>query len=503
MTTEDTQLDGLTDGQKYLVEVRAVDAFGQVSTPASATGVPGPGDPAWRTGLTGLLDDFPDDSSLRADTVGSSWHLSGYRGCVDLGARASTEIGLPIDLGCGADEAVLRARRPMTLTSSTSDPMLGRVAVLTDAAGPGGRLTLDLVPGPADRVGPDSALPAGTIRGELDDGGARVLPGGSFVAAPGPRGAGALHLVELTVSATGVTLSQDGRVVASSSVVPTWRDAWVLIGVRGPEGRRVRIHLASAGFTGPPGPVPQVVETPVSLATRQVLDPDAIAPSAGIVRRPLTTALSARLIVTMAVSPGMEVSSTRIQLGTYSLPARPAVLSDGVVTVIADVPRALLGANGPDPLTPLVVRAAGAGPGALVQESYLELVPAPDGSPRTTTQPARTDRQRPTTDALPTATLTLGDSAGHPAETPTEGRLVITVTISGVTAQWDTGALEPVAGFQLWLDGRMVAALPTGGTAGGRYAIPVTATPGDHSAEIRVFGTATGRGSTLTQFAVR
>ncbi|MBM7775482.1 hypothetical protein JOD54_005686 [Actinokineospora baliensis] len=521
VATRDTQLDGLRDGREYRIEVRAVDGFGRLSAPQVAMGNPGPGETSWRSGLSGLLDDFPDDSSLRADTVGSLWHLSGYRGCVDLGARAVGEVGLPIDLGCGADEAVLRARRPLVLDEvvlgeSTADGVLGRVAVVTDAAGPGGRLTVDLVPGPADRVGAlDGAgvVPPGTVRAVVDDSGAYVGERGAFVAAPGPRGAGALHLFEVRVTGAGVELSQDGRVVASSPVVPSWRSAWVLIGVRGPEGRRARVHLASAGFTGTAAPVPQVVETPVNLATRQVLDPSVSAPSAGILRRPLVNALSARMVVTMAVSAGMDVNRVQVQLGTALLPAPPVVPTPpiepgSVLTVAAEIPQSLLGGNASDSLSPLVVRAPGAGPGALVQESYLELVPGPVATVRTTTQPARTDRQRPTVDALPAARLTFGDSAGRPLPSPVvpaQGRLVLTVALSGAAAQWDTGGLEGVAGFQVWVDGRMTASLPTGGAPGGQYAIPVGLTGravGEHTVEVRVIGMSGTRGSVLSQFTV-
>ncbi|WP_253885125.1 fibronectin type III domain-containing protein [Actinokineospora diospyrosa] len=519
VATRDTQLDGLSDGQEYRIEVRAVDGFGQLSAPEVAKGNPGPGDTSWRGGLSGLLDDFPDDSTLRADTVGSLWHLSGYRGCVDLGARATGEVGLPIDLGCGADEAVLRARRPIVLDESTRDGVLGRVAVLADAAGPGGRLKVDLVPGPADRVGSldgTGTLPPGTVRAVVDDSGASVGERGAFVATPGPRGAGALHLFEVRVTRTEVTLSQDGRVVASSPVVPSWRTAWVLVGVRGPEGRRARVHIASAGFTGAATPIPQVVETPVNLATRQVLDPSTSAPSAGILRRPLVNALSARMVVTLVVSAGMDVSRVQIQLGTALLPAPPVVPTPptapgSVLTVAAEIPQALLGGNGSDSLSPLVVRAPGAGPGALVQESYLELVPGPVATVRTTTQPARTDRQRPTVDALPAARLVLGDSAGRPLPSPVvpaQGRLVLTVALSGAAAQWDTGGLEGVQGFQLWVDGRMTASLPTAtntGAPGGQYAIPVGLTGravGEHTVEVRVIGTSGARGSVLSQFTV-
>ncbi|HET9140559.1 fibronectin type III domain-containing protein, partial [Actinophytocola sp.] len=80
----EVQLDGLTDGTSYQVEVRGVDEFGQRSAPAAVTATPGPAPEPWRAGLTGFYDDFADPRTVRADEVGSHWHLSGYRGCVDL-----------------------------------------------------------------------------------------------------------------------------------------------------------------------------------------------------------------------------------------------------------------------------------------------------------------------------------------------------------------------------------------------------------------------------------
>ncbi|MGQ0837795.1 hypothetical protein [Actinokineospora sp.] len=534
VTVPDTQLDGLVDTQEYRIEVRAVDAFGRRSEPTRVAATPGRGDPSWRAGLTGLLDDFPDSSTLRADVPGSRWHLSGYRGCVDLGERGPGEAGLPVDLGCGADEAVLRARGPLRLPDRPGDDgVLARFVVLTDAAGPQGRLTLDLVPGPADRVGtargtvlagPDPTLPAGAIRAVIDDAGARVNTGPDLdpavptatVSPPPKRGAGALHLFELRVSTTGVTVLQDGRIVAVAAVVPRWREASALVGFRGPQGRRSRVHLASAGFTGPPAPVPPVIEVPVNVATRQVLSPDAPAPASGTTRRPLRDALAARFMVTMAVSAGLDATAVQVQLGSELLPARPAVpgppvAAGSVVTVIADVPPGLLGGAGPDSLSPFVVRAPGAGTGAVVQESYLEITPAPAAGPQTTTQPRRTDRERPTRDALPTSTVDLGDSAGAPLPASTVapvGRLVVSVVLDGSAAQWDTGSVAGVQGFQLWLDGRIAAGVPTsidGPSAGGRYVIPLSltdSTPGKHVLEVRVFGVDGSQSSLLESFTV-
>ncbi|HVK19888.1 MAG TPA: fibronectin type III domain-containing protein [Actinokineospora sp.] len=533
VVTPDVQLEGLVDGTEYQVEVRAVDAFGQRSGPALTKATPGRGDTSWRAGLTGLLDDFRDDATVLADVPGSLWHLSGYRGCVDIGERGPGEVGLPIDLGCGADEAVLRARQPVRLVDN-SDGVLARFVALTDAAGPGGRLTLDLVPGPADRIGAvrsaphpgvDPTLPEGAIRVIVDDAGARVNTGAGLdsltaveqVGLVPPRGAGALHLFEVRVTTRGVFVQQDGVTIAVSGALPRWREASALVGVRGPEGRRARIHLAAAGFSGPSAPVPQIIEVPVNVATRQVQTPDAPAPDFGMNRRPLTGALAARIVVTMTTSGGMDAGAATIQLGDRVLPAAPVVPgpppvpAGAAVTVIAEVPPDLLGSQGPATLSPFVVRAPGAGTGAVVQESYLELIPAPTSGPQTTTQPRRTDRGRPGQAALPVATVDLGDATGQPLTTPTvapEGRLVVTVGLEGAAAQWDTGSVGGVQGIQLWLDGRLIAGLPTsigGPSPGGGYPFPMGLsglTAGRHVLEVRVIGVDGSQSSTLESFSV-
>lgn len=523
----DAQLDGLVDDSEYRVEVRAVDSFGQRSEPTTVTGTPGQGDRGWREGLTGLLDDFRDDTSVRSDVPGSLWHLSGYRGCVDLGARAPGEAGLPIDLGCGADEVVLRARQPLRLTDA-GDGLLARFVALTDAAGPGGRLTLDLVPGPADRIGAvrsaphageDPTLPSGAIRVLVDDAGVQVNTGSDLdfrtVTAQvsptvPPRGGGVLHLFEVRVTTNGVFVLQDGRAVGVSGAVPRWSEASALIGMRGPHGTRSRVHVAAAGFTGPPAPAPSVVERSVALATRQVLTPDAPAPSFGMSRKLLADALSARVVVTMTVSGSMDAAAATIQLGADVLPAPLAVpgpprSAGSTVTVIAEVPQALLGADG-DALTPFTVRAPGADAGAVVQESYLELSLA---APPRPTAPKGADRAG--RDALPTVSVELGDSAGVVLPTPTvapQGRLVVTVRLEGARSQWDTGAVAGVQGFQLWVDGRMVAGVPTslgGASPGGNYSIPLTLngfTSGKHVLEVRVIGVDGDRASVLEDFTV-
>jgi hypothetical protein len=517
----DTELDGLTDGQSYQVEVRSVDAFGRRSAPAMGSATPGVGDQSWRAGLTGLFDDFSDPRGVLANEAGSRWHVSGYRGCVDLGATPVDGKGLAIDLGCGADLAVLRARQPLTLaTVPDAEDVLGKVVLVTDTAGPGGELTVDLVPGPADRVGsgratagvgPDLTLPAGAVRAVLNDSGASVRAGAGVAAAvpvrgavPAPRrGPGTLHRFEVRVTTHGVEVRQDDTVVAVGGYFPLWQQASVLLGFRGPDGRRVRVHLAAAGFSGPAAPVPPVVEAVVNPATRQVLGLADSAPGVGIARTPLRSALSARLVTTITWAPGLDLGGAVVQLGEVTFPARPAVagpppsLPGSAVTMIADVPAGLVGGNGADTLTPFVVRAPGAGAGVSIVESYLEITPGPSWTPPPRARVPDTDPRRPAADSLPAVEVTLGNSAGVPlasAVLPAQGTLVLMVDLDASSAQWDSGGVAGVQGVELWLDGRLVAGLPTaadGPGLGGRYSFSIALHGlgrGPHVFDVREFG---------------
>jgi hypothetical protein len=527
----DTELDGLRDGEPYRVEVRGVDAFGRRSDAAAVVGTPGKADESWRSVLTGLFDDFSDRHSVLADVSGSHWHVSGYRGCVDLGLPGSVDgKGLPIDLGCGADLAVLRARQPMVLGVPGRDGVLGRFSVVTDTAGSGGELTADLVPGPADRVGagradtgggPDPTLPAGTIRVVVNDSGA-VVRGGVGVPATTPvatpvaaqrRGPGVLHRFDVLLTVNGVQVLQDGTLVAVGGLVPPWQQAWLLLGFRGPDGHRARVHLAAAGFSGPPAAPDPVVEAAVYPATRQVLTLTDTAPGVGFARTPLVGAEAARLVMTITTAPGLDVGAATVQLGDHRVPAHPVVTAPSApgsaLTLVADLPPELLGGPATGSLTPFVLRAPGAGDGVGIMESYLEITPGPDWAPGE--QPDRapnTDPRRPAADALPAISAVLTNTSGAPLQSvPQEGQLVLTIDLSAATAQWDSGGVAGVQGIELWLDGRIIAGIPTaseGAGVGGRYVISIAPRQvplGPHVFDIREYG-ATQPTSLLRNFAV-
>jgi hypothetical protein len=514
----DVQLDGLVDDRRYRVEVRAVDAFGKRSRPTEVLGVPGSEDRPETAGLTGMYDDFADPATTSDSSPASRWHVSGYRGCVAPGAGRTDGRGLPISLGCGADMAVLRSRTPLRLTAPEgADRVLGRVAVATDAAGPGGELTVGLVPGRADQVGvpvlrasrtdeTDPGLPGGTIRVSVGDAGVQVGTAAGTAArgrtremnAAPRRGPGVVHRFEVVLTSSGVRVYQDGLAVAARDVVPAWREASVLLGFRGPDGRRSRVHVASAGFTGPAGAAPRVVEESVNAGTQRVLGPADPAPGIGIARTPLRSARSARLVATLTVTPELDPRGVVAQFGTVRVPARPTVAAPprepgAALTVVADVPRSLLGAHGPDTITPFVLRAPGAGVATTLLETYLEITPAPGWSPPA----AAATRPQDLPDALPVVRAVLGNAAGKPLASttvPRRGQLVLDVTLEPAHAQWDTGSVGGVQGLQVRLDGALIAGIPTnadGPGVGGRYKVSIAVGGlefGAHSMEVREYG---------------
>jgi hypothetical protein len=503
----DMLLDGLVDGERYRVRVRSVDAYGQRSAPTEATGEPEDADAPPLLGLTRPYDDFTDQATIAPDSPASRWHVSSYRGCVDLGTGSE---GLAIELSCGSDVAVMRARSPLLLGDGE---VLGRVAVLTDTAGPGGELTVDLVPGPADRVGVGTqraseardGLPGGAIRVSISDGGVVVTAAPDVPVGPPTveyqrvprRGPGVPHLFEVALTSTGVRVYQDGQAVGLRKVLPTWRRASVLLGFRGPADRPARVHVSAVGLAGS-SRVVGVVEAPVRLATKRVLAPGEAAPDIGVPREPLVAAKAARVVATLAVNPELDLSRAVVQLGAARVPARPAAhapprASGASVTLVATVPKGLLGPRGPATITPFVVRAPGSDTTATVVEAYLEITPTAAWRPAAPV-PRQPAGRKP--DAAPEVELAMTDAAGAPVRSRTlkaQGQVVLTVRLKGDGAQWDTGAVAGVRGLEVYLDANLIAGLPTeadGLGVGGVYALPMAVgglSPGNHTLEVREY----------------
>jgi hypothetical protein len=424
-------------------EVRAVDAFGQRSPPARAE--ERPGDDSWRQKINGWIDDF-DDTFLER-----RYHLSGRRGCVNPGSGSGGRLVL--DMPCGNDTAVLRARTLLGLNESGE---LGRVAVVTDAAGPRGKLVLDLVPGTPDRLGP--IPPADAIRVVVDD-----------LVAPGTRGAGVLHRFEAVLTDNDVRVVQDGAQIATVPVVPKWREASVLVSVTPPPGYPGRVEIDAVGITGSRGPADEVIETPLVPGTLRVLEPEEEAPGIGIARAPLRAAPSARLRTTVRFGDGGDPNGLVAQLGPAKLPLRPAVsgwssAQDSELTLVGDVPAELLGEAGTDALTPFVLRMPGASQ-AQVLESYLEV---PGRSPvKLENAP---DEPAP---VLPVMT------AEFAATGPNDATLVITLDASSARS------VAPIAGFEVYVDSSLAATVPMPGGIGGRHELRLSL-KGSHNVEVRL-----------------
>jgi hypothetical protein len=517
--------------------VRSVDAFGRRSAPTAATvqmATPVAADQALDPRqFSGLAEPFDGPFSVDTSVVGARWHVSGYPGCMS----AAVDHGmLTLDLQCGADLAVLRARSPMRL-----DRGAGRIVLITDAAGPTAALTVDLVPGgAADRVGAglaatppadsprngtavvDPALPDGALRVLVDDGGARVLTGSGVPRLPAPsapsapaepsepltpagpapaRGVGVLHVFEVAIGDDGLRVFQDGVPIAAAGVAPPWAEATALIGISGPPDRQARVRLDAVGFTGPPSPAPPTYVHPVVPATQRVLGLREDAPGIGISRRQLASAARARLVATVSVVPGVDLSGLVLQHGDVLIPARPLLptvpaRAGAEVTVAADLPAGLLGADGPAAVSPLVLRAPGADTATVpVTGSYLEIEPRPgvDVPPQATTG-VREPRRPPQT-ALPRPSVRLLDTESREVTTPTAGaRLLVEVTLDGVGGQLSGATLAGVAGFQLWMDNRQIAGVPTavdGPGVGGVYHVALSTrslSRGAHFVELRLIG---------------
>ncbi|MET9230533.1 hypothetical protein [Lentzea sp. NPDC003310] len=424
-------------------EVRAVDAHGQRSSPVRAE--ERPGDDGWRAKVEGWLDDFDDSFLARR------YHLSGREGCVNPSSGSGGRLVL--DMPCGNDTAVLRARSPLRLKESGE---LGRVAVVTDAAGPRGRLVLDLVPGSPDRLGP--IPPADAIRVVVDD---SVLPG--------TRGAGVLHRFEAVLTDNDVRVVQDGAQIATLPVVPRWREASVLISVTPPPSYPGRVEIDAVGITGSPGPASGVIETPVVAGTLRVLEPEEEAPGIGIARAPLSGASSARLRTTVRLGDGGDPNRMAAQLGPATVPLRPVVSGwsaavDSELTLVGDLPAELLGDTGPDALSPFVLRMPGASQ-AQVLESYLEV---PGESPvKLENAPAEPPPVLP----VMTAEVT--------AKGPNDASL--TITLDAAHAR----SVAPVAGFEVYVDSSLAAVVPMPGGIGGRHEL-LLSLKGSHNVEVRL-----------------
>ncbi|MCP2164455.1 hypothetical protein LX83_001295 [Goodfellowiella coeruleoviolacea] len=541
------ELAGLDNGVAHRVEVRAVDAFGQRSEPATTTGTPAtpPDDLADVPNLV-FVDRFDGPSAPDP----TRWRLIDE--CTKAGRGGGEDSHhLVVGGSCGNRPAILRSRTPFRLADpATADGELGRLVVDTDAPGGTGVLLLDLVPGPADAVGleavsaytnalppaaelagraqDDDSLPPGTIRirvGPGKDGrqGVWTLVGAGMPqlapitepVVPLPElGLGVSHRWQVVLRRDGVRVLVDGELVGTAPVAPQWTEATALLGFHGGQLRPAIDLVAVAG--GAAQPPAQVTPPRVVVAVRE--QPASEAPSGQRIGGVLGAQL--RLDVQPAdydhqFAPPPALS---VQVGAVVLPLRPAVEGTAWThtgirhPMVADLPAEAL-VVGPDytlAVTLLNPPPADPAAGQAVRAVHadLELIAEPAGTPKLTSPdggtaelPAPPDTTAPSPTPvpaqLPKPSARLLDAAGQPFQagrTLPRGRLVLEVTLSGTAGQLAGTHLAGVAGFGVRLDDAPIATVPTavdGPGVGGQWRVAFTSQPlaaGPHTIEVRAIG---------------
>ncbi|WP_037250590.1 hypothetical protein [Kibdelosporangium aridum] len=298
-----------------------------------------------------------------------------------------------------------------------------------------------------------------------------------------------LHKFDVVFSPAGIQVFQDDSLVTTSEVVPRWTTSTVLVGMIGPPGRRTRVHLDAVGMSSVVPAQEKVVEFGAVLGTQRVLRPQENAPGLGVSRQPLIGATSARLRTTVTLGAGADPNAMSLQIADRTVPMVPAAPGSPTqpgsdVTLEATLPPELF-AGEASSLSPLVIRGQGTG---AVLESYLEIAG---------TTPARRlpdPRLTPRFAGLPTAAVTLRNASGidlgkrASANTPFQ----LEITLDPKLAQRDADDVMPVRGFEVYLNERRIAAVPTdiqGPAVGGTYRLTVSATeelPGDQTIEVRL-----------------
>lgn len=520
------ELRGLTNGTRYDIEVRSVDAYGQRSEPIRGSGVPAAGtaDP-WSQAFTGLHDDFrggsvPDPGRWAVQRIGNN--------CLRAGPGEGDEAGrFVLELQCGSSAAVLRARVPLTLTGGD---IRGRIGLVTDAPIPGGQVAITLVPGPVTSIGvlpdahavlsengltrEDPNLPPGTIRTVIDADVAAITTGPGVPRTGANLGKPNLDTIlgspgvtsrwELQVASGGVTLTRDGELAAAAAVRPDWTQATVLLEFTAPPGEIARLHLDEFGFTGPTSTPPNVVERLDAVSPR-VYPRDEGGPN-NRTQPAAPAAVSARLHVVMGPSRACAPEDLVADFGGPVVPLVPeapgTIPKDGpYCPLVADLPPNVLDLLERGAMHTPFLRSA-TGSQLAVAGSFLEIgFPAGANVDRQRVVPGPGPQQTNERHRLPLLNADLRNAAGEPlvpGQPVERGRLVLDVTLDGLAGQRSTGQVGGVAGIQVLIDNKVVAGLPTtrdGPAAGGDYRFGMstnTLNSGGHVIEVRVYGTESG-----------
>ncbi|MGW6443494.1 hypothetical protein [Lentzea sp. NPDC055074] len=464
VTRPGTQLNGLENEREQKIEVRAVDSFGQRSQPASTKATPRADNAPYT---------FVDRFDAPAEPDQQRWRLSKRSDC----ARATSgdeddHDRLVISSSCGTRAVTLRSRTPFVRGDDES-----RLVVETDAPGTGGKLLLDLVPGPVSVQG--EPAPPNTVRATIstDNSGNSIVeltPNGTAVKPLPAALPGVTVRWEVVLTPAGVQVVRDGDVVATSPFLPQWREATALIGVAALAGDRIRAGVDLIGYRTAKADAPSTGPTP------QVrVDGTASASS-----HPLADVTAGQLRIAMIPSRESE-PITAVKVNGIQVPLRPAVEGEpwkpgAEYPAVADLPREAFTDN------------------LNVQLVTQERVQITHTDVELTGPQAVTQRETatPLVDAKPTLADPIPevlDASGQPIENGAafnRGRVVLEVRVNALDA-----AVAGLAGFEIRLDGTHVATVPTtadGPAAAGRWRISLNTaalTAGPHAIEVKAFST--------------
>ncbi|MFD0199643.1 MULTISPECIES: fibronectin type III domain-containing protein [Saccharothrix] len=468
--TELTDLDANADVH---VEVRALDAMGNRSDPATAQAVPRlVYDETWLDGLMPPLDVFDGPEALNP----RRWRVfdRGNTDCLCL--RPLNGKRLEID----CDRVDLQSNVPVRFGVPTPDGAVARVSLTTD--GPVGDQSEDssvliaLLPDPVHDVGHlEEPFPPDAVVLRITPFGAQFVLGG--VTSPTELGgtyppptSGVRHRWELRVIPGAVVALRDGVKVAMAEVELPWISARARLVFRNARGT----HLDTFGIGGVPG-----MPAPGSVAP---LGPSAndngVVSLGNVANSQLAGASSVRVVASVVAERTAPIT---VELGTRSAPAvfmppdrgldrsRPSV-------VYADFPL-----PAPDSNPRVALRSDG---GLTAYAAHLVIADGQDARHRL---PRLVDRALPDP-LVPRPAVSVvheaADDSGTP-RLPNGGKLRLTVELADSRAR----EVAAVKGVEVDLDGEPIVVLPTNGSAGGRheFLVDLAGLPGGrHRLDVRV-----------------
>lgn len=465
----ETEITGLIANDEITVEVRAVDAEGHRSAPASMEAVPRlQYNEAWADRLVAPVDHFDGPAALSSHR----WRVLGADDCLGLRSLPGAKR---VEVTC--DNAELQSNMQLVLSEPQDDGAIGRVVLTMDGPGtdPNGfnqEVAITLLPEPFDdlpwlgmydSVSAPNKIPPGAVILHVNPFGASFsqgvdVPSSSRVVEVSGRSivpsTGVRHRWELRVLPDALVALRDGEVMAAAPAVVPWKAARARLAFRDAKGTTID----SFGVGG-------VAENPRSTSVI-TLGPSSREPSATTLGTLSSVQFrNAESLRVVAGVYGNNDAAVTVHLGDREVLAKPmfpwgAVGPTVATTLYADFPL-------PDP-------AIGDSPKLRLTsttdiDSAAAAVVLHDKADAPARKPPKLADLGPTTPKVgrPRLSVAHETNASPPTQFPAGGRIRIEL----VVGERDH-VIAPTAGVIIDLDGERLVTLPTtadGPSAGGRY----------------------------------